>query len=192
MANWKKSIRGLLKFAAFIAGMWILAGGSYALVYIAPETCFKCHLQENHMTNKLVYTNLPIESKYLREIHETRNYKNLDEIRRVKGIPFIHRTHVEDTIEGQEMHCNSCHFQVKARKHYEVPKEICFLCHFKNTRFNEGRSRCDFCHEVPLKLLQKQKSGKADNTGKPITHKSLKEGGVSCMGCHYELIKRAI
>jgi hypothetical protein len=77
---------------------------------------------------------------------------------------------------------------VRAEKHFEVPKVACYLCHFKDVKFNEGRAKCSLCHEIPQKSLQKQKEeGKPDE--KPITHQSLEEAKVPCQSCHYELVQ---
>lgn len=109
-------------------------------------------------------------------------------IKYTEKIVYIHKTHFDKKIEGQEMHCNTCHLHVSADKHFEVPKTACFLCHFKNTEFNKGRAKCSLCHEIPTKSLQSQKdASNADE--KPITHKSLEEAKVPCRSCHYELIQ---
>lgn len=96
-------------------------------------------------------------------------------------VSFTHKTHEDKTIEGQKLHCNTCHIHLKIDKHFEVPKEACFLCHFKNTAFNEGRSECLLCHELPEEPIQKHGE-------KPITHKLLKESKVPCGSCHLEII----
>ena len=101
---------------------------------------------------------------------------------------YIHKTHFEKTIEGQSLHCQTCHQHVSVDKHFEVPKEACFLCHFKNADFNKGRSKCSLCHEIPTKSLQKQKE-EAKPDEKPVTHQSLEEAKVPCQSCHYELIR---
>ncbi len=101
---------------------------------------------------------------------------------------YIHKTHFDKTIEGQTLHCDTCHSHVKADTHFEVSKEICFLCHFKNAKFNEGRSKCSLCHEIPTKSLQKQKEN-AGPDEKPVTHQSLEKAKVPCQSCHYELIR---
>ncbi|MBI5196764.1 MAG: hypothetical protein HZA10_10655 [Nitrospirae bacterium] len=98
-----------------------------------------------------------------------------------RGVPFVHKTHLEKTIAGQKLHCNTCHQHVRTGKHFQVPKLACYLCHFKNTNFNEGRSKCSLCHEIPTKSLQKE--GK-----KPITHQMLEKAKVACSGCHWEII----
>lgn len=103
-------------------------------------------------------------------------------------IPYIHKTHFDKTIEGQTLHCATCHQHVTPDKHFEVPVMACYLCHFKGTEFNEGRSRCSSCHEIPDKSLQKLEEG-AEPPKKIITHKSLEESKVPCQSCHYQIIQ---
>ena len=105
-------------------------------------------------------------------------------------VSYVHQTHFDKKIEGQELHCATCHQHSSAKKHFEVRKEACFLCHFKNTKFNEGRGECSLCHEVTGKPLQRQfKESDADTGIKAITHSTLKAAGVSCESCHLELIR---
>ena len=72
-------------------------------------------------------------------------------------IIYIHKTHFDKAIEGQILHCEVCHQHITTDKHFEVSKNACFLCHFKNEGFNEGRATCSLCHEIPTKPLQRQK-----------------------------------
>lgn len=103
-------------------------------------------------------------------------------------VPFVHKTHEDKTIEGQELHCDTCHQHVRGEKHFEVPRLACYLCHFKNTEFNKERSKCSLCHEIPTKPLQRQKEigGKPDDN--PVTHQSLEKAKVPCESCHYQLV----
>jgi nitrate/TMAO reductase-like tetraheme cytochrome c subunit len=103
-------------------------------------------------------------------------------------ISYIHNTHIDKTIEGQTLHCDTCHQHVRSEKHFEVTRVACYLCHFKETKFNEGRARCSLCHEIPAGPLQKQKEQDPD-ADKAITHKSLEESQVPCWSCHYELVQ---
>jgi hypothetical protein len=100
---------------------------------------------------------------------------------------YIHKTHFEKTIEGQTLHCDSCHQHLSAGKHLEVPQEACFLCHFMNMEFNQDRGKCSLCHDIPTKPLQKQMK-EAKPGEKPVTHQSLAEAKVDCRSCHYELV----
>jgi len=104
-------------------------------------------------------------------------------------IPYVHRTHMDKSIEGQTLHCDTCHQHVRKERHFEVPKVACYLCHFKEAAFNEGRAKCSLCHEIPTAPLQKQKKNNADIDEKPITHQSLEEADIPCRSCHYELVQ---
>ncbi|GBE37795.1 MAG TPA: hypothetical protein ENH01_05500 [Nitrospirae bacterium] len=125
-------------------------------------------------------------TKRIKFIEQTRK----DKTKRI--IPFVHKTHFDKTkwVEGQEMHCTTCHQRETGQTHFEVSKEKCFLCHFKNAKFNEGRSKCSLCHEIPTKPLQKQKKeGEAKPGEKTITHKTIEEAKVPCQSCHLQMIK---
>lgn len=48
---------------------------------------------------------------------------------------FRHRAHFEkETLKGQKLFCDTCHFKHSAAKHFEVPVDICFTCHFRPGR----------------------------------------------------------
>jgi nitrate/TMAO reductase-like tetraheme cytochrome c subunit len=132
---------------------------------------------------------------------------------------FKHKVHFEKGLGGRNVACDNCHFKVTAEKHFEVPKEICFLCHLKLEKptlesadveqitfgdhavnritfrkrpsidFNQGASKCDICHTIPTKSLQSQISEDSDGLTKSITHQTIKEAGVACEGCHFEVVK---
>jgi len=106
-------------------------------------------------------------------------------------IPYVHKTHFdkEKWVEGQEMHCTTCHQRETEQKHFEVSREKCFLCHFKNLALNEKRSTCSLCHEIPTKPLQKQKKEDAKADEKPVTHQSIEEAKVPCESCHLQLVE---
>lgn len=109
-------------------------------------------------------------------------------IKFTEKISYVHKTHFDKKIEGQSLHCDTCHQHISPNKHFEVPKVMCNLCHFKNTEFNKGRSKCVLCHQIPTAPLQKQKKEGAGEEEKPITHESLEQAKVPCQSCHYELI----
>lgn len=141
------------------------------------------------------------------------------EIKFTEKIRFKHKVHLGDkALKGQKLTCDTCHFKVTAEKHFEVPKDICFLCHLKLEKptleragviqvtidkeavekisfrqkptisFNQGASKCDICHVIPTKSLQGQISAN-DSKVKPITHQTIKAAGVACEGCHFEVVK---
>jgi hypothetical protein len=106
-----------------------------------------------------------------------------------ENIPYVHKTHEDKTIEGQKLHCDTCHQHITGEKHFQVPAVACYLCHFKNAEFNKERSKCSLCHEIPTKPLQKQKKEGAKAEEKPITHQSLEKAKVLCQSCHYQLVQ---
>jgi hypothetical protein len=118
---------------------------------------------------------------------------------------FRHKAHFEkETLKGQKLFCDTCHFKHSVEKHFEVPKEICFTCHFRPerpgavdqaavqptpikvdftqgavVRFNKGANKCSLCHTIPTKSLQQQLSAD-DPSKKPITHATLEKAKVPC------------
>ena len=133
----------------------------------------ECHPKEKFFEKKIDY-----KSKYKTEF---------------KGelVPFTHKTHDEKTIEGQKLRCSSCHIHHNAGKHFEVPKELCFLCHFRAAKENEGRAKCAVCHVISTEALKAKREGE-EKTGEskaiPMTHKGLEKAKVACGSCHMELL----
>ena len=138
------------------------------------------------------------------------------EIQYTEKVRFKHEVHFSDkALDGSQITCDTCHFKTSEEKHFEVPEEICFLCHLKldkptldkaemgteNVRkisfankpsinFNEGKSRCDICHTIPTRSLQSQlQVGDESTTKGPITHQTIQESGVACESCHFEVVK---
>jgi len=101
-------------------------------------------------------------------------------------VSFTHEVHYdkEKWVEGQEMHCTTCHRHETEKKHLEVSKESCYLCHFKNSKFAEERAKCSLCHKIPEEPFKKAEIPDE----KPITHKELEDRKVSCASCHLEII----
>ncbi len=132
-----------------------------------------------------VPTKVPDASCLTSECHPKEKFLD-KKLKATEKIPYVHKTHEEKTIEGHKLHCNTCHMHRSADKHFEVPREACFLCHFKNAAFNEGRSKCSLCHEIPTKSLQKKQP---EPGAKLITHQTIEKDNVPCYSCHHVLIQ---
>jgi nitrate/TMAO reductase-like tetraheme cytochrome c subunit len=138
------------------------------------------------------------------------------EIQYTEKVRFKHEVHFTDkALDGHTITCDTCHFKTSEKKHFEVPTEICFLCHLKLEKptldkaqvsdgefkqisfenrpaidFNQGASRCDICHTIPTRSLQGQlDADDPASTSKPITHQTIQESGVTCESCHFEVVK---
>jgi len=138
------------------------------------------------------------------------------EIQYTEKVRFKHEAHFTDkALNGHKITCDTCHFKTSEKKHFEVPTEICFLCHLKLEKptldkaqvgsgefrqisfanrptidFNQGASRCDICHTIPTRSLQGQlDADDPASTKKPITHQTIQEAGVACESCHFEVVK---
>jgi nitrate/TMAO reductase-like tetraheme cytochrome c subunit len=138
------------------------------------------------------------------------------EIQYTEKVRFKHEAHFTDkALDGHMITCDTCHFKTSEKKHFEVPTEICFLCHLKLEKptldkaqvgngefrqisfenrpaidFNQGASRCDICHTIPTRSLQGQlDADDPASTKKPITHQTIQEAGVACESCHFEVVK---
>ena len=137
-----------------------------------------CTTAKCHPMDKLLVLQIDYKKKY-----ETKYKGNLK--------AFEHKTHLEKVIDGQKLQCTSCHLHQTRGKHFEVPKELCFICHFRKAKENEGRAKCAVCHEIPDKPLEMKKvAGDVgdDKPKKPITHKELEAAKISCNRCHLEMI----
>lgn len=45
---------------------------------------------------------------------------------------FKHKAHFDkDVLKGQKLFCDTCHVKHSAERHFEVPVDICFTCHFR-------------------------------------------------------------
>lgn len=142
------------------------------------------------------------------------------EIQFTEKVRFKHDVHFgEDALNGQPVFCSTCHMKVSEEKHFEVPADICFLCHLKldkpvletaqmaevgidrileisfadrpSTDFNQGASRCEICHTIPTEPLQRQLTEEDMLTKEVITHQTITEASVPCESCHFEIVKGA-
>lgn len=137
-----------------------------------------CTTAKCHPLDKLLPKPIDYKKKYVTKYKE-------------KLKPFTHKMHLEKKIDGQKLQCASCHMHQSRDKHFEVPKELCFICHFRRTTENQGRAKCSVCHEIPTKVM-KAKNAEAsseEKAKKPITHQSLEKAKVPCSNCHLEMIR---
>ena len=143
---------------------------------IDDRSCTKCHPQ----------TGKGKEGEYWTKKINFTEYAKEDGSKGV--IPFVHKSHFdkEKWIEGHEMHCTTCHQHQSEQRHFEVSKEECFLCHFKNLALNEKRGKCSLCHEIPTKSLQKKEP---EPGAKLITHQTIEKDKVPCNSCHYDVVR---
>jgi hypothetical protein len=129
------------------------------------------------------------ELKNCLECHGAREDRyTTKKIRFMEKVNFVHNTHYNSknwTLDV-EVYCTTCH--QRQTRHFDVSKESCYLCHFKNNELNEKLARCSLCHEIPTGPLQRQGDGEHPEDGR-ITHQSLDEAKVSCKGCHVEIVK---
>jgi len=136
----------------------------------------RAHIDDKSCTTSACH---PLEEKFTKK-----------RIKYTKTVSYVHQTHFDKTIEGQELHCATCHQHRRSKDHFTVSRDTCYLCHFKNVKFNTGRGKCEMCHELTDKPLQKQfESGSPPTDIKPITHQLLEKAGVTCESCHIELIR---
>jgi len=128
---------------------------------------------------------------WAKKIKFTEYEKLVNEKKEKVEILFTHKEHYDKKkwVEGQEMHCVTCHKKETGKKHFEVSKESCYLCHFKDARkearFGEDRAKCSLCHKIPETPFKKAENPEE----KPVTHKDLEDRKVSCASCHLELVK---
>jgi nitrate/TMAO reductase-like tetraheme cytochrome c subunit len=98
------------------------------------------------------------------------------------GVPFDHAQHLGDLRRGKTLRCTSCHSQIVQGSHMTVTTSTCFLCHFKEGRFNEGLGACTRCHAIPEKAIDL-------GGGVMFTHELAYQRGVDCANCHGDLIR---
>ncbi len=98
-----------------------------------------------------------------------------------QNVLFDHRPHLLEMRREKKLRCTSCHSQIVQGQHIAVTESTCFLCHFKETKLNEGTARCTLCHEVPEKLIT--------TAGLSFDHGEVKRLGMECTLCHNNVVK---
>jgi nitrate/TMAO reductase-like tetraheme cytochrome c subunit len=75
-----------------------------------------------------------------------------------EGVKFTHKGHIQETMDGINVTCGTCHNHYQGDEHFSVEKEICFSCHFiKSDKGGSGivKSECLDCHNVPQKVIER-------------------------------------
>lgn len=98
-----------------------------------------------------------------------------------QNVLFDHRPHLLEMRREKRLRCTSCHSQIVQGQHIAVTESTCFLCHFKETKLNEGTARCTLCHEIPEKLIT--------TAGLSFDHADVKRLGMECTSCHSAVVK---
>lgn len=98
------------------------------------------------------------------------------------GIPFDHTPHLSNLRHDKELRCTSCHGMLVQGHHMSASTTTCFLCHFKDTHFNEGVGACTRCHQIPEEKFDL-------GGGIEFSHELAYEKGVDCRNCHGDLIR---
>ncbi len=122
---------------------------------------------------------IPDESCLRSGCHDTRLLSGKVQF---KGVTFDHTPHLGDLRRGKKLRCVSCHSQMVQGEHMTVTESTCFLCHFKDTGFNEGIGACTRCHQIPEKEYDL-------GGGVKFTHELAYEKGVDCYNCHADVVR---
>jgi nitrate/TMAO reductase-like tetraheme cytochrome c subunit len=70
--------------------------------------------------------------------HEIEKFQD-KEIKYGEKSTFKHKAHFEkEMLKGQKLFCDTCHMKHSAERHFEVPKDVCFTCHFRPGMPQEG------------------------------------------------------
>ena len=97
------------------------------------------------------------------------------------GVLFDHRPHLTELRREKRLRCTSCHSQIVQGAHIDVTPSTCFLCHFKEAKFNEGPARCILCHEVPEETITL--------SGLSFSHADVERFGMECAFCHQGVVQ---
>lgn len=94
-------------------------------------------------------------------------------------IYFPHDKHYEKFKRVEVLRCVNCHSQIVQGSHITVPKEVCFLCHFKNIPEAQALGGCESCHGAPKETVM--------HGGLIFDHQSYLKIGVQCDQCHVKV-----
>jgi len=74
------------------------------------------------------------------------------------GIKFRHSKHINKTVDGISVKCDTCHSHFEGHEHFAVNKDVCYTCHFLEGPNGKGRvteTNCQSCHEVPKEVIKR-------------------------------------
>ncbi|OGF58723.1 MAG: hypothetical protein A2Y62_13145 [Candidatus Fischerbacteria bacterium RBG_13_37_8] len=98
-----------------------------------------------------------------------------------QNVLFDHRVHLTEMKRGKKLRCTSCHSQIVQGSHIAVTESTCFICHFKDQKFNEASARCTLCHEIPDKVMTRSNLA--------FNHAEVKKYAMKCEWCHASVIR---
>ena len=156
-------LRGLSQLSRYVAGAF---GETRPRGHVSSDSCLtsKCHPAGSFENDELSLNSHVSETKC-----ET-----------IKS--FTHDPHLGDLEIGASLQCATCHEHRAGKEHLATYKQACYLCHFNQKQFNTERAACLSCHDVPDVVIHET----AD--ANPITHQVLIDRGISCVGCHRDIV----
>jgi hypothetical protein len=115
------------------------------------------------------------------------------------SVKFTHKGHIQETFDGIDVSCSTCHSHYQGDEHFSVQKEICFSCHF--IKIDQGapgivKSQCLDCHNIPEKVIERglvkvdhQEFASYEASCEDSCHKRQVEhvsnvSDTSCLQCH--------
>ena len=98
---------------------------------------------------------------------------------------FKHKAHFEkEMLKGQKLFCDTCHMKYSAARHFEVPKDICFTCHFRPGMPQEGAQKEGVQiagPPMPIKASLDEPASGSFGNGSAV---SFNTGANKCSLCH--------
>ena len=160
--------------------------------------CVECHIPPGIASEvRKKYEALAMVARYFTGTYSTNPWAEVDDqsclrsgchTKRVllgkevyQGILFDHQPHLSELRRGKRLRCTSCHSQIVQGSHITVTPTTCFLCHFKDSKLNQGTARCTLCHEVPQKTIT--------TAGLSFDHGDVKRFDMDCTQCHQGVVR---
>jgi len=158
--------------------------------------CVECHIAPGVTSEfRKKYEALSMIAKYFTGTYSTNPWTEVEdesclqchERRLLAGteifdnVLFDHKAHLTEMKRQKRLRCTSCHSQIVQGSHIAVTASTCFLCHFKDQKFNENTARCTICHEIPDKIITRNNL--------VFNHGDVKRFGMQCVWCHAHVIQ---